>query len=83
MQPTAWYCPVCKKFDLADVEKPLATPEHIPYRGIDIGECKGKIIPLYPKENAKELTEILKFFEKQISKTFLVPKEFIGKEENI
>jgi len=47
MRPKAWYCPVCKKFDLADIEKPMAKPEHVPYRGVDIGSCNGEMIPLY------------------------------------
>ncbi len=42
----AWGCPVCKKFDWADAPTPLAKPEHIPYRGVDLGTCKGKMIPL-------------------------------------
>ena len=42
----AWYCPVCHKFDLADIKEQLAKPEHISYRGIDLGNCKGKMIPL-------------------------------------
>lgn len=46
VDPIAWYCPVCKKFDLAEVKKPMAMPEHIPHRGHDIGCCKGKMIPL-------------------------------------
>lgn len=47
MNPKAWYCPVCGKFDLMDSEEPMARPEHVPYRGIDIGTCKGEMIPLY------------------------------------
>ena len=47
MNPIAWYCPVCKKFDLADAKEPMAKPEHIPYRGVDVGSCKGVMIPLY------------------------------------
>ncbi len=50
MKPRAWYCPICKKFDLADVKESLAAPEHVPHRGVDIGNCKGKMIPLYEKE---------------------------------
>lgn len=41
-----FFCPVCYKFDFPSGE-PLAKPEHIPYRGIDVGECKGKMIKLY------------------------------------
>lgn len=47
MRPIAWYCPVCKKFDLASIKEAMAFPEHVPHRGVDIGSCRGTIIPLY------------------------------------
>ncbi len=49
-RPYMWYCPVCKKYDLAGVKENLASPEHIPYRGVDIGSCKEEMIPLYKHE---------------------------------
>lgn len=52
----AWYCPVCKKFDLADTKEAMAFPEHVPHRGFDIGSCKGTMVPLYEIEKTdKEL----------------------------
>jgi len=47
MKPIAWYCPVCKKFDLVDAKEQMAKPEHVSHRGVDIGSCKGTMIPLY------------------------------------
>lgn len=43
----AWACKTCNKVDWADSKEQLAKPEHVPYRGIDLGTCKGKFIPLY------------------------------------
>lgn len=50
MRPYAWVCRKCNKFDFADVEEQLAKPEHVSYRGVDLGTCKGKMIPLYTLE---------------------------------
>ena len=41
-----WYCPKCNKFDFANSKECIAKPEHIPYRGVDMGSCKGEMIPL-------------------------------------
>ena len=41
---TIWECEVCGKSDRSDVKEALAKPEHVPYRGVDIGICKGKMI---------------------------------------
>ncbi len=49
--PTAWACRTCNKIDWADTDEKLAKPEHIPYRGIDLGECKGTMIQLYENKN--------------------------------
>lgn len=46
-KPVAWGCRTCFKFDWADCAEPLADPEHVPYRGVDIGKCPGKMVPLY------------------------------------
>lgn len=46
-QPIAWACKTCGKIDWADSKEQKAQPEHISYRGIDLGECKGKMIPLF------------------------------------
>ena len=54
MKPIAWYCPVCKKFDLVEVGESLAKPEHVPHRGIDIGSCKGIMVPLVEMEDEDE-----------------------------
>ena len=51
MKPKAWYCPICNKFDLANVKEVMASPEHVPHRGVDIGNCSGVMIPLYDYEN--------------------------------
>lgn len=60
----AWYCTTCKKFDVASEKEALATPEHVPHRGIDIGECKGEMIPLYSKVDLRQLIEGEKKFLK-------------------
>jgi len=46
-KPIAWACRTCNKIDWYDSEEQLAIPEHVSYRGFDIGLCKGKMIPLY------------------------------------
>lgn len=46
-EPIAWACRTCNKIDWADAKEQLAKPEHISHRGVDIGSCKGKMIPLY------------------------------------
>lgn len=46
----AWYCPLCKKIDLVDTKEYEASPEHIPYRGMDIGDCSETMIKLYIEE---------------------------------
>ena len=48
-RPYAWVCRTCGKIDFADVDEPMAVPEHRPYRGIDLGTCDGEMIPLYTK----------------------------------
>lgn len=45
--PYAWVCRTCGKIDFVDVKEQTAQPEHVSYRGVDIGTCKGKMIPLY------------------------------------
>lgn len=54
-----WICPVCKKFDLASTEERMGAPEHVPYRGIDIGKCKGNMIDAYSKSELERLKEKL------------------------
>ena len=49
--PTYWYCPTCGKWDSPRVSEPMATPEHQPYRGVDVGTCEGIMIPLYSEED--------------------------------
>ena len=51
--PTYWICPDCGKWDTSLVEVQLASPEHRTYRGVDVGTCKGIMIPLYTKESLK------------------------------
>jgi hypothetical protein len=46
-KPFAWACKTCNKIDWADTNEQLAKPEHISYRGVDLGTCKGEMIPLY------------------------------------
>lgn len=46
-KPVAWGCRTCNKIDWRDSEKSLAAPEHVAYRGYDIGCCKGVFVPLY------------------------------------
>ena len=46
-KPIAWGCRTCNKIDWADKEEQTAKPEHVCYRGTDIGECDGEMIPLY------------------------------------
>ncbi len=66
MKPTAWYCPKCKKFDLADVKRAMASPEHVPHRGVDIGNCTGEMIPLYASQPNKSTgqAEVCPFCDK-------------------
>jgi len=47
VSPYAWVCRTCGKIDFADIKEQTAQPEHVSYRGVDIGTCKGKMIPLY------------------------------------
>lgn len=47
----AFGCRVCNKFDWKDRNvPPLAKPEHVSYRGVDIGSCKGVMIPLFAEK---------------------------------
>jgi len=48
-----WACPVCKKVDFKSEIEQSARPEHISYRGIDIGSCTGNMIPLYSLSNIR------------------------------
>lgn len=50
-KPIAWACRLCNKIDWADTKEQTAKPEHISHRGVDIGDCKGKMIPLYEKKD--------------------------------
>lgn len=50
-----WFCPVCGKMDHNRTEKALATPEHVPMRGVDIGNCKGKML-WYKRVDSRHLT---------------------------
>ena len=50
-RPTAWACRKCGKFDWADTDEQLAQPEHVSYRGIDLGTCGGQMVPLYSEED--------------------------------
>lgn len=45
--PTVWACRLCGKADWSDTDEQLAKPEHVSYRGVNIGTCKGKMVPLY------------------------------------
>jgi len=56
-QPYMWYCPVCNKFDLSSAVELMAIPEHIPYRGVDIGKCKSDMIKLYTAESIVKTNE--------------------------
>ena len=56
-QPTIWFCPVCGKYDTPESKEPMATPEHRPYRGIDVGDCEGDMISLYSKEDIQKANE--------------------------
>ena len=49
--PTGWACKKCGKFDWYDSPINFASPEHIPHRGVDIGTCDGKMIPLYDEDS--------------------------------
>lgn len=46
-RPDGWVCRICLKVDFADTEEQLAKPEHVAYRGVDLGKCKGKFLPFY------------------------------------
>lgn len=49
----AWGCKTCKKFDWVESDEQLAKPEHVSMRGVDIGDCNGKMIPLYEEVEDK------------------------------
>jgi hypothetical protein len=46
-EPIAWACRTCNKIDWVDSKEQLAQPEHVSYRGVDIGNCVGKMVKLY------------------------------------
>jgi len=46
-RPAAWACKICNKIDWADTKEQGAKPEHVSHRGVDIGTCKGVMIPLW------------------------------------
>lgn len=46
-KPIAWACRICNKIDWADTDEQLAKPEHCSHRGVDVGTCNGKMIPLF------------------------------------
>lgn len=54
-RPSAWLCPICLKVDFPDIKESLAFPEHVSYRGCDIGNCKGTMIPMYTEEAIVEV----------------------------
>jgi hypothetical protein len=56
-RPTAWICKKCLKMDFPEIEESLAKPEHIPYRGVDIGTCGNPMIPVYSKEDILKANE--------------------------
>lgn len=61
-RPVAWYCKLCKKFDYPEVDGAMAKPEHVPYMGVDIGTCKGIMLPLYSAQQILDANaEPLKF----------------------
>lgn len=47
MRHVAWGCRTCNKVDWVDDKETKAAPEHVPHRGVDIGDCKGKMVKLY------------------------------------
>ena len=59
--PTAWACRKCGKADWADDKEQRAKPEHVSYRGVDLGECVGRggiMIPLYSEEDIRKANMI-------------------------
>lgn len=50
MRHIAWGCRTCNKIDWVDNEAACAKPEHVPYRGVDIGICSGKMEKLYSEK---------------------------------
>jgi hypothetical protein len=51
MKHVGWWCRTCNKIDLVDSSTQLAKSNHISHRGIDIGDCDGKMIKFYVKIN--------------------------------
>lgn len=49
-RPVSWKCPVCGKSDYADTDENTAAPEHIPYRGVDVGSCDGVMVAIYAEK---------------------------------
>jgi hypothetical protein len=58
-RPTAWACRTCNKVDWADTKEQLAKPEHVAHRGVDIGTCKGQMIPLYDEASLRQANDKL------------------------
>jgi len=57
--PTAWVCKLCHQVDFPEVGEPMASPEHIPHRGVDIGSCPGKMVPVYSREDLEAANHIV------------------------
>ena len=58
-RPIAWACRACNKISWADVDGNDASLEHVSYRGMDIGTCKGKMVKLALWEDLKLANEML------------------------
>jgi hypothetical protein len=81
LRPYAWYCPVCKKFDIAHEKEQMAKPEHIAHRGVDIGSCNGRMIRLYTDDRIRKLEKAAKLclehFELELSDDpYLIDSDF-------
>jgi len=50
----AWGCRTCNKIDWVNNSKQLAKPEHVAYRGIDVGTCKGEMIKLFKERDTND-----------------------------
>ena len=48
-----WHCDRCHELDCSE-RKFNAAPNHIPYRGVDIGECKGIMKEYIEKEVVRQ-----------------------------
>lgn len=53
----AFACRTCNKVDWMHTKEQTAKPEHVSYRGVDLGDCPGKMVRLYGLRRPDEMEE--------------------------